>query len=91
MGLESWFIPMGGHMKVIGAMIKDMAKDMRNSVMEIFLSVISTKEESKAKANEFGNKLAKSTKANGSKASDTASEVGTLKWTKSIPRTTTRE
>ena len=37
MGLESWFIPTGGRMKAIGAMIKDMAKDMRNSVTEIFL------------------------------------------------------
>ena len=37
MDLELWFIRMGGHMKVIGAMINDMEKDMKNSVMEIFL------------------------------------------------------
>ena len=54
-------------MKVIGAMIKGMEKDMKNSVTEIYSLVNFTKEEFKAKANEFGDKLVKSLKANGSK------------------------
>ena len=91
MGQELWFIRMGGHMKVIGAMIKDMVKDMRNLVMEIFLQVISTKEESKAKEKEYGNKLEKSLKANGSKDFVTESEAGTLKQIKLTPRMLIRE
>lgn len=55
-------------MKDNGAMTRDTVKDSKNSAMETFSLVIFTKEESKVKAKESGNKPEKSTKENGFKA-----------------------